>query len=156
MSSSCHLHIIFICLVPNTGTRLVILDVLVAMLGGGIAPHQTMGYHLTEEVLAISHRWADEFTGCLYSLPLKMALALWSTVSLTKINRYRITTPTLSLVNNVTKLTVTFLGKPIEVLCASPKSAQSDWIYSITSCSRLLGAYGIMRSTTLLFRASRN
>ena len=28
----------------NTGTRLVILDVLVAMLGGGIAPHQTMGY----------------------------------------------------------------------------------------------------------------
>ena len=34
------LHIIFICLVPNTGTRLVILDVLVAMLGGGIAPHR--------------------------------------------------------------------------------------------------------------------
>ena len=37
MSSS---YIIFICLVPNTGTRLVILDVLVAMLGGEIvAPH---------------------------------------------------------------------------------------------------------------------
>ena len=34
---SCHLHIIFICLVPNAGTHLVILDVLVAM------PHQTMG-----------------------------------------------------------------------------------------------------------------
>ena len=35
MSFSCHFHIIFICLVPITGTRLVTLDVLVAMLGEG-------------------------------------------------------------------------------------------------------------------------
>ena len=44
-SGSNFLHLIFIYYVPMTGTRLVTMSILVAMLERqSIAPHQTMGY----------------------------------------------------------------------------------------------------------------